>query len=161
MPNIRKPSGSDPVELPILCNALRLRLTMSFPDHGPQSNWSEVSIDSTNATESDLPRRGRVLGYIFSCIAHKLEVLLNGLTRRRVFMRNYEVDSDSMNATESDLPGRGRVLGCIFSHIGHKLEAFLSELELAGRKILGHLKRISPMTLVRRNPSFTIANEHT
>ena len=105
MPNIRKPSGSDPAELPILCNALRLRLSMPFSDCSPQPNWSEVSIDSTNATESDCPRRGRVLGYIFSRIGHKLELLLNGLTKRRIFMRNYEVDSDSTNATESDLPG--------------------------------------------------------
>ena len=42
----------------------------------------EVNHDSTNATESDRPGAGRVLGKVFSRVGQTLEAFMNGLAER-------------------------------------------------------------------------------
>lgn len=42
-----------------------------------------VSIESANATESDRPGPGRILGNVYSRLGRRVEVVLNDLARRR------------------------------------------------------------------------------
>lgn len=95
----------------------------------------QIDSDSTNATNSDRPGPGRVIGNVYSRLGQRLEGFLDGIAVRNGagpspvtgrISSDLQVDSDSTNATDSDRPGLGRVVGNVYSRLGHQLEGFLN-----------------------------------
>lgn len=58
---------------------------MSFPGkyRGCPSDVAIASIESSNATKSDLPGHGRIIGNAISSLGKWVELRLNGLAERR------------------------------------------------------------------------------
>lgn len=97
--------------------------------------------ESTNATASDLPGPGRILGNLYSRGGRPLERALGRLAHRVGLLPPSFVPGDdthavgdesegsrSINYTMSDLPGPGRILGNLYSSGGRRLEKGVARL---------------------------------
>lgn len=97
--------------------------------------------ESTNATASDLPGPGRILGNLYSRGGRPLERALGRFAHRvGLFPRSVDPGVDARGATEesegsrsinytmSDLPGPGRILGNLYSSGGRRLEKGVARL---------------------------------
>ncbi|KAI5117266.1 hypothetical protein M0805_000997 [Coniferiporia weirii] len=131
-----------------------------WPSSASQTSLCTVSEYSTNATVSDMPGPGRILGKVYSRSGRALTAGLGGVARRLRERRrrnspvpatadpspsnNAPADAQtsgvgrsytlsiapSLNETASDKTGAGRLLGNLYSAGGRTLEARLSALAI-------------------------------
>lgn len=116
--------------------------TSSVPSSTDNSDSGSFTLtESTNATASDLPGPGRILGNLYSRGGRPLERALGRLAHRIGLLPpsfipgvdTYAVGDESegsrsINYTMSDLPGPGRILGNLYSSGGRRLEKGVARL---------------------------------
>lgn len=118
-----------------------------YPDD--TNDTDNLSANSTNATQSDLPGAGRTLGNLYGNLGAKLETALNSLAskvgKRPTNVSLDHVDTSSVispNDTRSDIPGAGRTLGRLYGKLG-------TNLEIASNYLVNK-KEMGPIAAARR-----------